>query len=363
MVNKPSLQILPLLGRHLWRRYCALDAKKSMHVAESVSRQPTLTLNNRKKKVALLVGYNGQGYNSFQIKPGNRSIEDQLLMALQKGGFASEEECQNSESVFLHCGAKTGKDISAVKQTVSLLLSTDNNVEERLNSHLPPEIRVLGIRPLAAEIDSALIRDPDFCTYGYILPTFALSPFGLESKSFRASPQLIDRFREILGLFEGTKNLHNFLLRSKFENPDSERSIKKFECLEPFELGNQQYVECQVTSKIFKKDQIRLMVAFAFAIVKGIVKQNLVEKAFTQTKLDVLKAPEGGLFLQELHYHSYNEKFCKDGALEKLCWEQEEETIQSFKNDHIIPNIVNRVKDISYMKWIKDLPMHTFFKK
>jgi tRNA pseudouridine38-40 synthase len=110
--------------------------------------------------------------------------------------------------------------------------------------------------------------------------------------------------------------------------------------------------------------QCFLQVAVAIAVVKGLTEPDLIDKAYGALRLDLPMAPGLGLVLQEVndwkifcshnftfsfftqvHYDRYNRKFGKDGLHETLTWEAEEEAVQKFKKDFVMPTIIEGEKE------------------
>ncbi|XP_059485539.1 pseudouridylate synthase 1 homolog [Neocloeon triangulifer] len=338
------------------------SVKRPLEEAEEEAKRPRVEARVRRKKVALLMGYSGQGYFGMQRNHQMRTIEEQLFKALLKADFASAEECENPQSMFFQRAARTDKNVSAAKQIVSLKLCTDPGVIDTLNSHLPPEIRTFGLRRVTKNFNSK--GNCDARTYSYTFPTFALSPVGQENESYRATPELLEKFAQTLKLYEGTKNFHNFTCRKEFVDPSSKRYIISFECLEPFEEEGIEFIECRVKGQSFMMHQIRKMVALAIAVVKGIVEPEIIDKAYGALRLDLPMAPGLGLVLQEVHYDRYNKKFGKDGVHDPLVWEAEEAAVMKFQKDYILPTIIDGEKNgKSMLNWIVTLPLHTFDEK
>lgn len=70
--------------------------------------------------------------------------------------------------------ARTDRGVSAVGQVVSLKLILQPDIVERINSHLPDQIRILGYRRVTVSFDAR--RYCDKRRYEYILPEFAFAP-------------------------------------------------------------------------------------------------------------------------------------------------------------------------------------------
>lgn len=48
-----------------------------------------------------------------------------------------------------------------------------------------------------------------------------------------------------------------------------------------------------------------------------------------------------GLLLDYVHYERYNYRYGEDGVHAKLTWEEVEEDVENFRQNHILPTILN----------------------
>jgi hypothetical protein len=82
----------------------------------------------------------------MQINPGVPTIEKSLRDALVLAGGISKNN-ENKFSVLKWCrSARTDKGVSALGQVVALRLMHADGLLQRLQSHLPRKIKVLGLR-------------------------------------------------------------------------------------------------------------------------------------------------------------------------------------------------------------------------
>ena len=70
--------------------------------------------------------------------------------------------------------ARTDKGVSAVANLVSLKLVPMDNLTDLVNEHLPKQIRMFGMKRVAASFNSK--NSCDGRTYIYVLPTYAFCP-------------------------------------------------------------------------------------------------------------------------------------------------------------------------------------------
>ncbi|CAE6432605.1 unnamed protein product [Rhizoctonia solani] len=101
-----------------------------------------------KKKVAVLIGFCGTGYNGMQIQrdAGTNTIENTLFNAMVKAGAVSEDNSDDPVKVNLQRAARTDAGVHAAGNVVSLKMITEPpdtpDLVVKLNELLPPEIRV-----------------------------------------------------------------------------------------------------------------------------------------------------------------------------------------------------------------------------
>ncbi|XP_022080897.1 tRNA pseudouridine synthase A, mitochondrial-like isoform X2 [Acanthaster planci] len=313
-----------------------------------------------KRKVAMLLAYSGVGYKGMQRNPGEKTIEEDLAKALLKCQAITEEQAQNfGKMAFQRC-ARTDKGVSAIGQVVSLKMRIFDNVVEQINEYLPPCIRVMGIKRTTGSFNSK--HNCDFRTYIYMLPTFAFEPVEeITTESYRITAEKLTEVKDLLALYPGTHNFHNFTSGKAFKDPSAYRYIREFTCGEPFMDQGLEFVVLKVRGQSFVLHQIRKMIGLVIAIVKGFTPKETLERAFEGDKLDIPRAPGLGLVLESVHYEAYNRRWGNDGMHEALTWDEHEGKIDAFKKEHIYPTIVNKEKkERSMMQWLSTLALHTY---
>ena len=83
----------------------------------------------------------------MQFNPGVKSIEQELETAIVKAGGISEENQNKPRNVKWMRAARTDKGVSACGQVVTLrMMVLPEGIVERINSHLPRQIKVFGYR-------------------------------------------------------------------------------------------------------------------------------------------------------------------------------------------------------------------------
>ena len=79
-------------------------------------------VRRKKRKFALMLGYNGKNYLGMQRNPGVPTIEEDLMKALFQADLINSEEFETIQNINFQRAARTDKGVSAVRQVVSLKL-------------------------------------------------------------------------------------------------------------------------------------------------------------------------------------------------------------------------------------------------
>ena len=315
---------------------------------------------NRKKKVALVISYCGAGYFGMQKNPGVVTIEDELLDALSKAGAIKEElKGDLGKMSFQRC-ARTDKGVSASRQVVSLKMVPYKELIPSINKHLPPSIRVFGMIRVTKGFDSK--NQCNARTYQYLTPSFAFAPEEmLTVPSYRIKAAEIQRVNEILKLMHGTHNFHNFTSGKGADEASAQRYILEFKAEQPFVKKGHEFIVLSVKGQSFMLHQIRKMIGLCIAICRGFCGEDVIERSWAKSKMDIPKAPGLGLILDVVHFDNYNKRYGSDGVHEIIAWEDNREEIEEFKNSFIWDTIIeSEITQKSMMKWLGTLKNHTY---
>ncbi|KAL5612676.1 hypothetical protein BROUX41_004229 [Berkeleyomyces rouxiae] len=127
-----------------------------------------------KKKVAVLIGYSGTGYKGMQINDQEKTIEGDLFAAFVKAGAIAKANADDHKKSSLMRCARTDKGVHAAGNVISLKLILEEDTLEKINSHLPEQIRVWGIQRTNNQFNC--YKSCDSRWYEYLLPTYCLLP-------------------------------------------------------------------------------------------------------------------------------------------------------------------------------------------
>lgn len=129
----------------------------------------------KRRKVAILLGYCGAGYQGMQKNPGARTIEGDLEEALYQAGAVPEDDRAAPRRYDWARAARTDKGVSAAAQVVSGRFYVDPpGFTDRLNAQLAPQIRAYGYVRVTNSFNAKKFCDRR--RYVYLLPVFALDP-------------------------------------------------------------------------------------------------------------------------------------------------------------------------------------------
>ncbi|XP_055694887.1 pseudouridylate synthase 1 homolog [Lutzomyia longipalpis] len=312
----------------------------------------------KRKKSVVLLGYAGKDYYGMQRNPDVKTVEQELLSAMLKHKWITEEAYNMPQSIAFQRAARTDKGVSAVRQCVSLKLPLELDVPA-LNTDLPKEIRVFAVRTVTQGFNSK--NDCMARTYTYTLPTIALDKDAWKDtavdtvmEGYRIPREIIEKFGDVLKKYEGTKNYHNFTIKKEHLDPSAKRYITSFTTGEPFVVKDVEFMVLKVTGQSFMMHQIRKMVGLALSIIRGHENIDMLDKAFTAERIYIPRAPGLGLVLDRLHYDRYNRRYGNDGIHCPLTWEEFEEEIQQFVREQIYPIITEtEITDKPFLNWLE----------
>ncbi|KAK3897464.1 tRNA pseudouridine synthase 1 [Staphylotrichum tortipilum] len=158
------------------RRIIDEDNEGSSYMSISFSKEEIAAEERRKKrKVAVMIGYAGTGYHGIQINHKEKTIEGDLFAAFVAAGAISKANADDPKKSSLVRCARTDKGVHAAGNVLSLkLIVDDEDIVDKINQHLPDQIRVWGIQRTNNAFSSYQACDSRW--YEYLMPSYALLP-------------------------------------------------------------------------------------------------------------------------------------------------------------------------------------------
>ncbi|KAL2753015.1 hypothetical protein ACRALDRAFT_2044688 [Sodiomyces alcalophilus JCM 7366] len=128
-----------------------------------------------KRKVAVMIGYSGTGYKGMQINWDERTIEGDIFKAFVAAGAIAKANADDPKKSSLARCARTDKGVHAAGNVISLkLIIEDEDIVDKINANLPPQIRVWGL--LRTNNAFSCYQSCDSRWYEYLMPTYSLLP-------------------------------------------------------------------------------------------------------------------------------------------------------------------------------------------
>ncbi|KIW02066.1 tRNA pseudouridine(38-40) synthase, variant 1 [Verruconis gallopava] len=187
---------------------------------ESETRQP-------KRKVAVMMGYAGSGYKGMQMMPNQKTIEGDVFNAFVKAGAISKANADDpKKSSFVRC-ARTDKGVHAAGNVISLkLIIEDPKIVDKINEHLPKQIRIWGIERVIGSFSCYQACDSRW--YEYLIPTHSFLPPHPRSYIGQKLVELAEEAGDLEGYRSRQKETEGF-----WEKVEEERIKPILDGLEP----------------------------------------------------------------------------------------------------------------------------------
>lgn len=242
-------------------------------------------------RIAIKLGYLGDGFYGYQRQPDRRTVEGCLIESLLEADLISDIR----ESRFASAG-RTDRGVSALGQVISFdLVGTQRAVCRRLNSKLPRDIFAWAQAEVPEGFDPR--RGAGYRSYMYSLTTINVEP---------------EEIRRFCGLFTGT---HDF---SQFSRPSGRQTIRTVDEITVLEGDN---LMLMFRAQSFLWMQVRKMVTGLLSLAGGELRPEEVRDALGGHHLAIAPAPAENLILQDIHYPGTDfqiEDDCVAGAKEFL---------------------------------------------
>lgn len=225
-----------------------------------------------------------------------------------------------------------------------------------VNRNLPDEVRVFGMKPVTDNFNAR-----HFCrdrTYTYTLPSIAFCHYNdqVSQREYRISSDKLTHINELLQIYKGSKNFHNFTIGKNYSDKLCWREMKHLEVGPPFLVDDVEFCVLRIQGQSFMMHQIRKMTGLLLGVGREVIDSSIFNEVFSETPINCPTAPGLGLVLDRLHYDEYNRKYGSDGRYEKLTWDECDEIVQQFHEKFIQSNIVqSEIHNELMLEWLETL--------
>ncbi|KAJ6633882.1 tRNA pseudouridine synthase A [Pseudolycoriella hygida] len=301
----------------------------------------------------LLMGYAGFKYYGMEYQKTVETVEQKLFNAMLENKWITKSDYYKTRRIRYEHASRTDSGVSAARQCCSLFLPVGVNVQE-LNSKLPDDIRVFGLKQVVSGFHARY-----YCrsrTYTYTLPSIAFSHYNDQAsqREYRLSSDKLKLVNELLQLYKGLLNFHNFTIKKLYSDKLSRRKMLHLECTPPFLVDDVEFCVIRIQGSSFMMHQIRKMIGFFLAVVRGVIDKSLFDLVFTDRIINCPTAPGLGLVLESLSYEDYNKHY--SGIYEALTWEEYDEDVKQFHEKFIQQSIVQtEIRDEITLQWVEQL--------
>ena len=155
-------------------------------------------------------------------------------------------------------------------------------------------------------------------------------------RAYRIDTTRLNRVREALALYEGTRNYHNYTIQKMFSDPSAKRVIKSFVVNpEPILINGTEWLSMKVHGQSFMMHQIRKMVGMVALVVRCGCDPKRIVESYGADKISIPKAPSLGLLLERPIFDSYNKRAKGDLGKEPINFDKFKKEMDDFKQREI----------------------------
>lgn len=251
------------------------------------------------------------------------------------------------------------------------------DLKERINAHLTPQIRLLGVYRVNKHFDARTSCDSR--EYEYLLPTKvltsspkALSLAGIDPEKLNLCCEDKEKLRVLLDSelkksYLGTHNFHNFTLNVAHNLAEAKRFIIGIGCSQIVtsstlmaEGGSssntiEEFFRIELHGQSFLLHQIRKMIGTLVGQIRGDIPESAVSECLTSTKkMNTPLAPAEGLYLSNTHFEAYSDAKAQPPLTFPLDMEIPEllEAAEEVRKDLIYPEISKHARNGVWDDWL-----------
>jgi tRNA pseudouridine38-40 synthase len=349
-----------------------------------------------KRKVVILVAYNGARYQGLQKNPGAVTVAETLEIAMHEVGGISDDNFGTLQKISWSQAGRTDKGVHATGQVISLKLSlpTAGQQHEGMIERINERLAGSGIRILGCERASNNFCAHTMCSsreYEYLLPVYVLrrarsaaqpdaaaapsaeraaDPAGdaaiADDAEVDANAPLsateLERLGGILRSMQGTRRFHNFTDgKIACTDPQAKRFMIDFSVGPSQELDGVRYLPLRYHGQSFLLHQIRKMTALALAVFRGDVAADAVATAFDEPRIAPMPlAPACALTLRRALFESYERRKVGPGKPHNSVHFPECEAARdAFLVDEVLPHVAKRERAGEFREFASALAGYT----
>jgi len=191
----------------------------------------------------------------------------------------------------------------------------------------------------------------------------------VRKRSWRVGQEQVQSLRNIVALFEGTHNFHNFTAGRESSDPSCKRHMKKIQVSDPVVYGETEWISVLFHGQSFMLHQIRKMMAILVLSCRLGTPTRIIKELYGSKRVFIPKMPALGLLLEEPLFGSYNERM--ETLNEKLQpsdpdyrpvidFDIHREKMNAFKEEYIYTNMREvEDRDGLFDAWVRSLDFYS----
>ena len=170
-------------------------------------------------------------------------------------------------------------------------------------------------------------------------------------KKYRLDSRRLDRVREGLDLYIGTKNFFNYTVNKTPKDPSARRVIKTFKAEDPIIIGGTEWLSLKIHGQSFMMHQIRKMISMVALVVRtGCPLIRITDSLIAPVSIP--KLPGLGLLLERPVFDTYNQRASEQFHKETLDFDKYAQVIREFKQREIYDRIFREEEETNtFHQW------------
>lgn len=298
-----------------------------------------------KRKLAMVVGYNGSEFCGSQKQGDVRTVEEVLEKALFEQGMIDHRNYGDLKKIRFTRATRTDKRVHALQNYFAgkLLIDPEKSLEtivDEVNEKLPKDARLFNFINVVGGFDAK--HGASYREYDYYMPTFMLSEdvnitykvpeddqpeqhldpensrslkrvkIDLDKTNIEAiyGYRITDDKKEILERllvkFEGTHKFHNYTKQMKSKDKNAQRYMMQIKVLDYRVFDGIEFARVFIKGQSFLYNQIRKMMGAVFMVMHYSLPEIFIENSLKDNEVNVPTAPGEGLMLNRVAYDRYN---------------------------------------------------------
>nr|KAJ3400581.1 tRNA pseudouridine synthase 1 [Polyrhizophydium stewartii] len=179
-------------------------------------------------------------------------------------------------------------------------------------------------------------------------------------RGYRMTKSQKEALRNIIALFNGTHNWHNYIPGASHDDSRCYIRILNLDLTDVEQHDGMEWIRFKVQAPAFARYQIRRMVALMIMVVRTNTPRSVIANSYGIAKIEIPEAPGFPLIFDEPHFNNYNVEALKKAA-EPVNFGPSIEAVEAFRRDAIHNAIYAYERDaMEFDSWLRSLDNYSF---